>query len=189
MRELEDLALAFDEACTKAGVDYVFVGGLAVLAWGQPRATMDVDVLLVVPEDPGRFVEELGKVDLDIETWELDKALETSSHATVFDERSSFHVDVKPALTRAELGEIERARSVPFEGRKLPFAPPEDVVAFKLSFGTAQDVQDARSILARQFERLDREALEKRAREQGVSEELSELLEEVRRELGTGEEA
>jgi hypothetical protein len=46
VRELEDLALAFDRACRTAGVEYAYVGGIAVIAWGQPRTTMDVDALV-----------------------------------------------------------------------------------------------------------------------------------------------
>lgn len=51
MREIEALALAFDRACRRAGVEYAFIGGVAVMAWGQPRATMDVDALVGIDAD------------------------------------------------------------------------------------------------------------------------------------------
>lgn len=44
-RILEAEALA-SEALTKAGIPHLLIGGLAVGAWGHPRATKDIDFLV-----------------------------------------------------------------------------------------------------------------------------------------------
>jgi hypothetical protein len=48
-RELLTIVRALDQG----HVDYALVGGLAVAVWGAPRATKDVD-LLILPEDLDR---------------------------------------------------------------------------------------------------------------------------------------
>jgi hypothetical protein len=51
--QLHDELLALTSALSEDGVDYALVGGLAVAVWGAPRATKDID-LLVLPEDVER---------------------------------------------------------------------------------------------------------------------------------------
>src|SRR5581483_5417317 len=142
---VERTALAFDRACTKSGVAYAYVGGVAVLAWGQPRATSDVDALVVPPATFGAFVEALGREGLVVDPRDLEDARRDGSHVSVFDDATGFHVDCKMVKSDLERGEVARARIVPFDGGKLVVIAPEETIAFKLKFGSPQDVQDARS--------------------------------------------
>ena len=48
--------VAVVQALETAGIDYALVGGLAVGVWGAPRATKDID-LLVMPSDVRRAKE------------------------------------------------------------------------------------------------------------------------------------
>lgn len=50
---LFDELMSVVQALEEAGVDYALVGGLAVGVWGAPRATKDID-LLVLPADIAR---------------------------------------------------------------------------------------------------------------------------------------
>lgn len=49
----------------RAGVDYALVGGLAVAVWGAPRATKDID-LLVLPADVERALGAVAPLGFDI---------------------------------------------------------------------------------------------------------------------------
>lgn len=187
MRELEEVAIAFHRACAAADIQYAFVGGIAVIAWGQPRATIDIDALVDMdPERTGELGRAFREEGFDVKTWELEAALEDGSHVTLFDPGSDYHVDIKPTMTPEERAEVQRVQHVDFHGEELAFAAPEDVIAFKLDFGTPQDRQDARSILARQWETLDHEELEQRAEKLGAAEALSELKSEIRSSLEEG---
>jgi hypothetical protein len=46
-RSLEDLCLFLDDV----RIEYMLIGGLAVGIWGEPRATVDIDVLVAVGLD------------------------------------------------------------------------------------------------------------------------------------------
>lgn len=182
MRELEDVVLALHRACTAAGVPYVLVGGVAVMAWGQPRATMDVAVLATwQAAQVDAFVQALAREGLRSSAADLRDALHDGSHVTLFDTDSTFHVDVKPAASRAEREEVARGVALDFHGGRPSFAPAEETVAFKLSFGTPQDLQDARSIVVRQGEALDLARVRQVARRLGAEDALDDLLAQTAR--------
>lgn len=180
MRSIRELALAFDRACRAAGVPYALVGGLAVMAWGQPRATTGVDALARI-EAPriDRFVRALAAEGLRVAGDDLEDALKGEGHATIFDSASSFHVDLKAARSAAEMDEVESAQEVRFEEGRLRVATAEHTVAFKLVFGSERDLQDARSIVARLGPDLDRAKLKRLAATLRVSRKLAKLLKEA----------
>lgn len=180
MRDIEGAALAFDRAMDAAGVPYAIVGGIAVMAWGQPRATMDIGALVALePDDIDRFAEAVEDESFQVDRHAVRTAFEDRSHVTVFDQGSAYHVDVKLALDAEERAEVEAAVVVPFEGGDLRIAPPEDVVAWKLRFGAPQDLQDARSIVVRQGDDLDLDRLVSVAVRLGVDKELERLMADV----------
>ena len=179
MAGVERTALAFDRACAKAGVAYAYVGGVAVLAWGQPRATSDVDAIIVAPTAFGPFVEALAREGLVVDPRDLEDARRDGSHVSVFDDATGFHVDCKMVKSDLERGEIARARIVPFEDGRLVVIAPEEAIAFKLKFGSPQDIQDARSILVRQAGRLDMARLRALAETIGVRTALDALVSET----------
>lgn len=180
MRDVEATAGAFHRACVASGVGYAFVGGIAVLAWGQPRATADVDALVDLPADRvARLVEKLAGEGLVADRRALSAALTSGGHATVEDTLGAFHVDVKVARTDEEVAEVGRAVSVAVAGHELRIASPEDTVAFKLLFGSPQDLADARSILVRQAKRMDASRLRDVARALRVEARLDAALAEA----------
>ncbi|HUR70063.1 MAG TPA: hypothetical protein VM370_12530 [Candidatus Thermoplasmatota archaeon] len=184
MRPLEETALAFDRAARAAMVPYALVGGFAVSAWGQPRSTSDVDALVVLPDAKVEsFAAAIRHEGLTVSMADLRDVLRQGGHVTIFDPESSFHVDAKLCRTASEREQVEQAAEVPFHGAKLRFARAEDTVAYKLLYGTPQDVNDAATILARQAGKLDEGRLMSIALKLGVAPALRELEAKVQRGL------
>jgi hypothetical protein len=182
VRPLEETAVAFDRAAREAGVPYALVGGFAVSAWGQPRTTSDVDALVDLAE--GRveaFTRALIQEGLNVTEDDFRDVLREGGHVTIFDPGSSFHVDAKLCKTPGERDQVSQAAEVPFHGAKLRFARPEDTVAYKLLYGTPQDVADAATIIVRQAGKLDEARMMALAIKLGVAPALRELDAKVRR--------
>ena len=157
MRGIDEIALAFDESCREAGIPYAFMGALAVMAWGEPRATQDADVLLAVaPSDGVRLGPALARRGLSLDPRDLEDAFRDASHVTITAEDSIFYVDAKLARSELEKRQVAEAATIAFRGRELRVVRPEETIAFKLSFGSPKDVQDAKSILIRTGDKLDR---------------------------------
>jgi len=90
---------------------------------------------------------------------------------------------VRPALEPFERRQIEETAEIVLEEEPVRVAHPEETVVVKVLLGSDQDLQDARSIVVRQRERLEEIRLRELAREQGVLADVESLRREVREEL------
>src|SRR3989304_4754174 len=126
----------------------MIIGGQALLIYGEPRLTKDIDITL------GVGIEELVRVKTPIEKLGL-KVLPDDPEDFVkktmvlpsIDESSGIRVDFIFSFSTYERQAIERARDVDLGGAKVRFASLEDVVIHKVVAGRARDLEDVRSIL------------------------------------------
>jgi hypothetical protein len=51
-----------------ARTPYMVIGAFALTAWGQPRATMDFDVMIAGDAIPKRLIQKLSQVGFEIDT-------------------------------------------------------------------------------------------------------------------------
>lgn len=175
-RSIEEAALAFGRAMEAADVGYVIVGGVAVMAWGRPRATRDIEVLIDLSEDEvDAFVAALETEGFEVDRYALERAFKDPAHVSVFDDRSAVHVDLNLVTDVDERREVEAAVVVEMGGGSLQIAPPEEVIAWKLRYGTPRDLDDAEGVYVRQQDRLDVERLEARCRDLEVLDDLRSL--------------
>ncbi len=131
------------------GIPYVVIGGLAVQYWGEPRATHDVDVTVLVPaggeqEFIRRCVERFAPRISDA----LDFALQ---HRVLLVYASNgCPVDLALGLSGYETELMRRACVVTLAGYPVRLVGAEDLVIHKCVAGRPRDLEDVRSILVRQ---------------------------------------
>jgi hypothetical protein len=180
-RSIRETFLATCDALDVADVPFAVVGGFAVSAWGEPRTTRGVDVILDVSRDQvADVVAELGDRGLTLRERDLADAIRAGAHATAFDERSAlYHVDLRPATDADTRRTLDDRRLVEVADRRVPVASPEETVAHKLLYGSEQDLADAEGIYARQGDALDRDRLAARCKDLDVFEELEALVDRV----------
>lgn len=172
----EDVLLDLVDALEAADVEYVLVGGIAVIAWGDPRTTRDIDVIARLDvDDLALLDEELTPRGFTFDQPGAETAIRQGSHFTVFRDDSIYHADVLPANEASHERTIEGRRRVEIHGQAAWIASPEDTVANKLVFGSEQDLQDAAGILVRVGEDLDEALLEERCKQLGVAGDLGDL--------------
>ncbi|HEY8485847.1 MAG TPA: nucleotidyltransferase [Limnochordales bacterium] len=131
------------------GVAYVVIGGLAVQYWGEPRATQDVDVTVLVP---GGGEKEFLQRCLQHFRPRIAGALEFAlQHRVLLVYASNgCPVDIALGLTGYESMLPRRARTVSFGGYPVRLIGVEDLIIHKCVAGRPRDLEDVRSILARQ---------------------------------------
>jgi predicted nucleotidyltransferase len=159
------------DALHTADIPFLLIGGIGSAVYGRDQGTRDIDVF-VRPETSRRVLEEFGARGFETkevaERW-LSKAM-----------KDGVLVDVIFRSTRdILLGDemLRRSRVMPFRGREVPLAPPEDLVVMKacaMSEDTSRYWYDAVSIIA--HSELDWDYLVARAREHGARRLLSLLL-------------
>ena len=143
---------------------YMLIGGLAVSAWGEARATLDVDLSIWV--EPGQLEAVVGALCERLKalpTNPLKFAVETH----VLPMLSSFgtRLDFVFASLPAERDLIERAQAKELGGKSVRVAAVEDLIWMKLISERSKDVDDARRLIRRHRRTIDRPYLEPRLQE------------------------
>lgn len=166
-------------------IPYVITGGLAAIAWGEPRTTRDVDIVLTIA--PAAIA--LLATALEAEGFYVPGVEDVASGRLKTLQITHMETIARADLMIAgdeDLGLFERRRSLTFsDAGQLDFASPEDVVLNKLAWGqgsrSEKQWRDVLGILKTQVD-LDWDYLRERARAMAVADEL----ERARVEAGTG---
>ena len=137
-------------------IPYMIIGGQAVLLYGSPRLTRDIDITLGVDTDKFSSIEKICKeLGLRIlpENPE-DFAAETKvlpAEAT----ESKIRVDFMFSFTPYEAQAINRTREVLMAGYPVKFASCEDVIIHKMLAARAVDEEDVKNILIKNKNSID----------------------------------
>ncbi len=137
-------------------IPYMVIGGQAVLLYGTPRLTRDIDITLGVDTD------KLGAIDNVCETLGLDilpddgeAFAEETKVLPAEDAQLRIRVDFIFSFTAYEAKAIGRAKHVMMGGHPVKFASCEDVIVHKMIAGRAIDEEDVRNMLTKNEGQLD----------------------------------
>ena len=138
---LEDLS----KVLTNWGSWYVF-GAQAVIAYGVPRLSADVDVTVrLTPEEPERFAADMRSAGFALRVDDADFVRRTRVMPFVH-LATAMPLDVVLAASGLENDFIERARVMELGDTSVPVIDPEDLVIAKVLAGRPKDVEDARNL-------------------------------------------
>ncbi len=165
--KLEELAIHVIEAAESENVAFMAVGAIAAGAYGIPRSTRDVDLLVGI-EMPGAvnsLIRKLSKmvsfdnqVAFDTITWGRRHVGQSRSNPPFKVEL--FETFDDPFVSSEFSRRVQIY--VPMLNRKTWLPTPEDVIVQKLRWGRNKDLDDARDVLAVQGpESLDMSYVEK----------------------------
>jgi len=141
---LANLGLALDEG----NIPYMIIGGQAVLLYGEPRLTRDIDVTLGVDANHLAEIIEISQ-KLNLKPLPL-RTLEFVKQTMVLptkDETTGIRVDFIFSFTPYEREAINRAKDISIKNKIVKFASPEDLIIHKVFAGRPRDLDDVRSIL------------------------------------------
>ncbi len=124
-------------------VRYLVVGGVAVVLYGVPRATLDLDVFVeATPDNARRLLEALLRAGLGTASLTTPEAL-LANEITVFNDR--VRVDVLttlPGLTFARAW--ERRQTMRFQDQEFFVVSRDHLIASKRAAGRSVDLEDVR---------------------------------------------
>ena len=132
----------------KRDIPYMIIGGQAVLLYGEPRLTRDIDITLGVNVD---HLDELLAVVQELTLKPLPKDLKSFVRQTMvlpaLDETTGIRVDFIFSFTPYETEAIKRAKKIKIMDREVNFASPEDLIIHKIFAGRPRDIEDVRTVL------------------------------------------
>ena len=129
-------------------VPYMVIGGQAVLRYGEPRLTKDIDVTLGLGVDGFQTIREMVRaLAFVIIVEQPEDFVRKTMVLPVLDEDSGIRIDFIFSFSEYERQAIARAVSVPMKDTSVCFASLEDVIIHKIVAGRPRDIEDVRSIL------------------------------------------
>ena len=145
----ESLLERIATALRDAGIPYMVIGGQAVLLYGEPRLTKDIDITL------GAGIERLPAV-LDLARrleLQLPDDAEGFARQTMVlpcsDPSTGIRVDLILSYSPYEQLAISRSKPVKIGSVEVQFASVEDLIILKIVAGRPRDLEDVRGVVLR----------------------------------------
>jgi len=131
-----------------ARIPYMIIGGQAVLQYGEPRLTKDIDVTLGlgISELP-KILDILVKLGLRCLVQSPQKFVEATYVLPAVDERSEVRIDFIFSDTSYERQSIKRSKVIEIGNQRVRFASLEDVIIQKVIAGRDRDLEDVSIML------------------------------------------
>ena len=148
-------------ALDKSGMPYMVTGSVASSAYGLPRSTADLDVVIAPDENQlVLFIRQFPGTSYYADEQQALSALARRSQFNLIDFATGWKVDFIIAQDSAySRSALSRRMRLQIEGTTVYVAAPEDVLIAKLQWAKLSDskrqIQDAVGILATQRDRLD----------------------------------
>jgi hypothetical protein len=124
------------------------IGGQAMLLYGEPRLTKDIDITLGIGIDGLAKIKRIvNSLHLEFLTDHVEEFVKETMVLPVIDAPSGIRIDFIFSYSPYERQAIERARGIRFGKTSVKFAALEDVVIHKIIAARARDIEDVRCIL------------------------------------------
>jgi predicted nucleotidyltransferase len=133
---------------TKHRIPYMIIGGQAVLLYGSPRLTKDIDITLGLSVDELQLVINAAKsAGLKVIPENVENFVKKTFVLPTTDEKTGIRVDFIFSFTSYEKQAINRAKTKVISGKKIRFATVEDVIIHKIFSGRPRDIEDVKAML------------------------------------------
>jgi len=137
-------------------VDYALIGGLAVTIRGEPRSTLDVDIVVACSIDRClELIDELEGSAFQPLFAGVREVVERAFILPLTHRKTRVKVDLALGLTGFEQNVIRNATPVDFDGCVVPVVTSEDLVLMKMLAARPRDTEDVARILLRQGDAMD----------------------------------
>jgi hypothetical protein len=135
-------------ALAKFKIPYMIIGGQAVLLYGEPRATQDIDITLGLGvEEVSRLLAALKALKFRCLVPDAEAFAKETMVVPALDPVSGIRIDFVLSFSEYERAAIGRARRVKVGRVFVRFVSLEDLVVHKMVAGRPRDLEDIESVL------------------------------------------
>ena len=162
LEALADLA----KALRRIEAPGMVIGGIAVIAHGVARQTVDIDATILATQiDPSQILETLAESSILPRIPNVLEFAETSQVLLLAHEKTQVTLEISFAYTSFEEEALAKAVEMSFGGVKIPVAIPEDLVIYKALAWRDRDRYDIEQLLTLHGDRIDLERVRSFVRE------------------------
>ncbi|WDT72544.1 MAG: hypothetical protein MPW14_23260 [Candidatus Manganitrophus sp.] len=156
-------------------IPHLLIGALAVGLWARPRTTLDIDLLISIPENFNALSDAAPEAGFQVDRqWWAENPLLQDRQIRL--RRGSVSVDLRRAEGPFEQNIFQRKRRKRLGENTLWVASPEDLILMKLRVGRPRDFEDANALVVNCKKTIDFDYLSSQARRLGLVDELRFVL-------------
>lgn len=155
------LLAQLSKALDRHQIPYMVIGGQAVLVYGEPRFTRDIDITL------GAGIERLEEVLKLVDSFHWKVLAPTPAEFVqrtmvlpCQDPKSGVRLDLVFSFSPYERQAMDRVRRIKILDQEVCFASPEDLIIHKMVAGRPRDLEDVR-VVQNKNQTMDRAYIEK----------------------------
>ena len=153
---LEKLIKRVAQRLDEDKISYMVIGGQAVLIYGRPRLTRDIDITLGIDADDFALVEKAcKKLNLKMLPEKPEDFAKETRVLPTEEKKSRIRVDFVFSFSEYERQAIKRTKRVNINNYPVKFASCEDVIIHKMVAGRAIDEEDVKSVLIKNKDSID----------------------------------
>ena len=163
-------------------INLMFIGGIAVSVWGNPRATYDIDIVAQIDIEKIKDILKIFyKNNFGYDEKKPLKSIQNLQFITLTYPRKKNKIFIDLFIVRGDYFQeaLKRKRIVKIFDLKIPVISPEDLILYKLLSRRERDMDDIRDILSLQKRNIDINYLKKWAEGLGVKAFLEDELKTI----------
>jgi len=144
----ESLLKKLSQELNLQSIPYMVIGGQAVLVYGEPRLTKDIDITLGINVDElDKLVNLIKTLNLNILVDDYSQFVKDTLVLPTIDEITGIRIDFVFSYSEFEKQAIKRAKGISIENTKVNFASLEDLVIHKIISARPRDIEDIKSVV------------------------------------------
>jgi hypothetical protein len=139
---------ALAEVLRARGTRWYLFGAQAVIIWGAPRMSADVDVTVEIePEEADGFITLMEEAGFELRIRDVEEFVARTRVLPFLHLETEIPMDVVLAGPGLEELFLDRAHQVEVAGTTIPVISPEDLIVTKILAGRPKDIDDVSGIL------------------------------------------
>lgn len=174
MDSQSDLLRYVIDAFERVGARYAIAGSVGAMAYGEPRSTRDIDLVVDLrPAHVARLKEAFPAPEFYFDSTLARTVAREGGSFNIIHPASGFKLDLYIPTDEIEERQVENARRLPaLPDRSAPFSPPEELILKKLHFcsmgGSDKHLRDIAAMLQISPDEIDREYVTREAEALGL---------------------
>ena len=153
---IEELIKKIAQRLDQDEIPYMIIGGQAVLLYGTPRLTRDIDITLGIDTDKFLLIEGICReLGLKILPENPEDFASETKVLPAEESKLRIRVDFIFSFTPYEAQAIKRTKKVLMNDYLVKFASCEDVIIHKMLAARAVDAEDVKNILIKNKNSID----------------------------------
>ena len=143
---LKKIALEFE----KNNIDYMIIGGQAVLIYGEPRLTKDIDITIGADIDRFKDILKIAKrINLKILPKDPYDFVKETMVLPLLDEKTGIRIDLIFSFSEYEKEALKRVNKIKISDFYFNYVSVEDLIIQKIISARERDIEDIRIVMMR----------------------------------------